>query len=268
MGSFGNGTEILNWDLELPLTHRFFIPPNWITPPTVHLVGETAQQVKTVLRMQPGDEIIVLDNSGLEYRVQLTSISREEVQGQVITQQPAQGEPKLHLSLYQGTLKAQKFEWVLQKGTELGVSRFVPTFCQRSVVNKVDDLVGKRSRWERIIQEAAEQSRRGKLPVLAKAVPLAEAIRQVSQQTPAPLLLMPWEQASESTLKMVLRETNPQAVAVFIGPEGGFTTSEAEVARQTGVRLVKLGPRILRAETAGLAVCAVILYELGERNSP
>jgi 16S rRNA (uracil1498-N3)-methyltransferase len=248
------------------LTHRFFVPSDWLTPPLVYLHGETARQIKTVLRMQPGDEIIVLDNSGLEYRVQLTTMSRDEVQGQVIAQQPAQGEPKLHLTLYQGSLKAQKFEWVLQKGTELGVSRFVPTLCQRSVVNKMDDLGSKRSRWERIIQEAAEQSRRGKLPVLEKAVPLAEAVRQASQQMRPPLLLMPWEEASESTLKTVLRETNPQAVAVFIGPEGGFTADEAEIARQAGVRLVKLGPRILRAESAGLAVCAVILYELGEWN--
>jgi 16S rRNA (uracil1498-N3)-methyltransferase len=101
---------------------------------------------------------------------------------------------------------------------------------------------------------------------LEKAVPLAEAVRQASQQMRPPLLLMPWEEASESTLKTVLRETNPQAVAVFIGPEGGFTADEAEIARQAGVRLVKLGPRILRAESAGLAVCAVILYELGEWN--
>jgi 16S rRNA (uracil1498-N3)-methyltransferase len=240
------------------MTHRFFIPPNWLTPPAVRLSGETARQIKTVLRMAPGDEIVVLDNSGLEYRVRLTMVGREEVQGQIIAQQPAQGEPQIHLTLVQGTLKGQKFEWVLQKGTELGVSRFVPAICQRSVVDKEEDLAGKQTRWERIIQEAAEQSRRGRLPVLAPAVPLAEAIRQAGGATPSPLLLMPWEESTGLTLKAALGESRPQAVTVFIGPEGGFTAAEADMARQAGVRLVTLGPRILRAETAGLAVCAAI----------
>lgn len=246
------------------MTHRFFIPPHWLNPPAVRLSGETARQLKSVLRLGPGDEIIVLDNSGLEYRVRLAAFSREEVQGHIIAHQPAQGEPRLHLTLVQGTLKGQKFEWVLQKGTELGVSRFVPAICQRSIAGKADDLAGKQPRWERIIREAAEQSRRGRLPGLAPAVPLAEAIRQASGQSPPPLRLMPWEEAAGPTLKTALHEARPQAVAVFIGPEGGFTAAEAELAGRAGVRLVTLGPRILRAETAGLAVGAAILYELGE----
>lgn len=246
------------------MTHRFFIPLNRFSPPIVHLSGETARQIKSVLRLGPGDEIIVLDNSGLEYRVRLAAFSRDEVQGHIIAQQPAQGEPRLHLTLVQGTLKGQKFEWVLQKGTELGVSRFVPAICQRSIVGKADDLAGKGARWERIIREAAEQSRRGRLPMLAPAVPLAEAIWQASRPTPPSLLLMPWEEATGLTLKAALRESRLQAVTVFIGPEGGFTAAEAELAGQAGVRPVTLGPRIFRAETAGLAACAAILYELGE----
>jgi len=247
------------------VTHRFFIPSAWLTPPTVTLHGETARQIQTVLRMKPGDEIIVLDNSGLEWQVRLTEMSKDQVQGQLVNQQPAQGEPSLHLTLYQGTLKAQKFEWVLQKGTELGVSRFVPTLCQRSVVNSVDDLTTKQARWERIIQEAAEQSRRGRLPRLEQAMPLATAIKRASQPTqPAPLRIMPWEEATGPGLKTVLAGHKFQAVAVFIGPEGGFAATEAAMAREAGVNLVKLGPRILRAETAGLAVCAAILYEMDE----
>jgi len=247
------------------LTHRFFIPPAWLTPPTVTFHGETARQIQTVLRMKPGDEIIVLDNSGLEWQVRLTDMSKDQVQGQLVNQQPAQGEPSLHITLYQGTLKAQKFEWVLQKGTELGVSCFVPTICQRSIVNRVGDLANKQTRWERIIQEAAEQSRRGRLPRLEQAMPLAVAIKLASQPTqPAPLQIMPWEEAAGPSLKTVLARHKSQAVAVFIGPEGGFTAIEAAMAREAGVNLVKLGPRILRAETAGLAVCTAILYEMDE----
>jgi 16S rRNA (uracil1498-N3)-methyltransferase len=229
------------------------------------LHAETARQIQTVLRLRPGDEIIVLDNSGLERRVRLTELRKNEVRGEVISQQPAQGEPRLRLTLYQGMLKAQKFEWVLQKGTELGVSCFVPTICQRSVVGNVDDLVQKRARWERIIQEAAEQSRRGRLPRLEQVMPLAEALQLVSQPAqPTSLQIMPWEEATGPSLKRILAEVKPQAVAVFIGPEGGFTATEATMAREAGAHLVKLGPRILRAETAGLAVSAAILYELDE----
>jgi len=244
-----------------PLTHRFFIPPNWIEPPTVRLQGQTARQVRTVLRMKPGDEIVVLDNSGMEWRVSLTQVDKTEVHGQIIDRQPARGEPELHLTLYQGTLKAQKFEWVLQKGTELGIGCFVPTLCRRSVVNNREALAKKRERWERIIREAAEQSGRGLLPRLEPAMPLAEAMRFAASNT---LVLMLWEQAVGSTLKEVLDKTRPRSVGLFIGPEGGFTEDEVVSARQCELQIVKLGPRILRAETAGLVAASAIFYGMGE----
>ncbi len=243
------------------MTHRFFIPPNWIEPPTVHLHGQTARQIKTVLRMRPGDEIIVLDNSGTEWQVRLTEVGQKAVRGRLSGQQLAQAEPTLPLTLYQGTLKAQKFEWVLQKGTELGVSCFVPTICRRSVTNNIDALTKKRERWQRIIREAAEQSGRGLLPRLEPAMPLAEAMRYAGSNS---LILMLWEKAAGLNLKEVLVEARPHSVALFIGPEGGFTADEVALARQSGLQIVKLGPRILRAETAGIVACSAIFYQLGE----
>ena len=242
------------------MTHRFFIPPKWVTPSTVRLRGQTARQIKTVLRLKRGDNIIVLDNSGMEWQVTLTNIGQDEVEGQIVAEQPAQGEPNLQLTLYQGTLKGQKFEWVLQKGTELGVSHFVPTICQRSVVNKLEALAKKQTRWQQVIREAAEQSQRGKLPRLEQAMSLAEAI-QHAQSTP--LILIFWEEASASSLKAILSKTKVNAAAIFIGPEGGFTKAEVALVGEAGGQMVKLGPRILRAETAGLAVCSAILYEMG-----
>jgi 16S rRNA (uracil1498-N3)-methyltransferase len=242
-------------------THRFFIPPQWINPPTVCLHGQTARQIKTVLRMKRGDHIIVLDNSGMEWQVTLTNVDQDEMAGQIVAEQPAQGEPNLQLTLYQGTLKGQKIEWVLQKGTELGMSRFVPTICQRSVVNKLEALAKKHARWQQVIREAAEQSQRGKLPRLEQAMSLAEAV-QCAQSTP--LILIPWEEASDSSLKAILSKTKVNAVAIFIGPEGGFTKAEVALVCEAGGQIVKLGPRILRAETTGLAVCSAILYEMGE----
>jgi len=243
------------------VTHRFFIPANWIEPPTVQLQGQTARQIKSVLRLKPGDEIVVLDNSGTEWRVTLTDIGNDAVTARIVEQQPAQGEPMLQLTLYQGTIKGQKFEWVLQKGTELGVSRFVPTICRRSVVNDGEALAKKRDRWQRIIQEAAEQSGRGILPRLEPAMPLAEALQQAASSA-LPILL--WEAEHHLALKDVLLEVAPDTIALFIGPEGGFTPDEAALARRTGCHIVTLGPRILRAETAGLAACSAIFYQTGE----
>jgi len=241
--------------------HRFFIPSDWLQPPIVRLQGDTAHQIRNVLRMQPGDEVIVLDNSGSEWQVRLTGIGKNTVVGQIVTRRMVVNEPKLHLTLYQAALKRERFEWVLQKGTELGVSRFVPTVCQRSVVRNRAALATKHTRWLRIIKEAAEQSGRGILPRLERAMSLVEAIARAQGHD---LIVMPWEEASGATLKEFLAKAEAKSVAVFIGPEGGFTQEEALLAHRFGAGLVKLGPRILRAETAGITVCAAILYEMGE----
>ena len=245
--------------VKTAVTHRFFIPPESITPPTVVLPGDVARQLKTVLRMQPGDSIVVLDNSGREWQVRLTEVGKTAVRGEIVGQAQAQGEPALHLTLYQGTLKAQKFEWVLQKGVELGVSSFVPLICQRSVVRDSAALAKKGERWQRIIREAAEQVGRGLLPRLEPAMPFEQAMRHAYA---APLRLMLWEEAAGPSLKAAL--TGARRIALFVGPEGGFAAAEAATAQQVGFQVVKLGPRILRAETAGLAATAAIMYELGE----
>jgi 16S rRNA (uracil1498-N3)-methyltransferase len=209
--------------------------------------------------MQPGDEILVLDNSGQEWQVKLTTVAKNKVEGEIVAQGLAGGEPPLAITLYQGTLKGQKFEWVLQKGTEIGVSTFVPTICQRSIPTSPETLQKKYERWQRIIQEAAEQSRRGKLPELGPPVLLSTALAQLPPDT---LTVLPWEEAGAgSSLKALLKGQQLQNVALFIGPEGGFTSTEAALAQAADVHLVTLGPRILRAETAGLVACAALLYE-------
>lgn len=242
------------------MPHRFFVPANWITPPTVTLADDLARQIRLVLRLRPGDEIVALDNSGAEFTVTLTEVGRT-VQGQITGRRPTRAEPGLRLTLYQGTLKADKFEWVLQKGTELGVARFVPTLCQRSVVRDRTALAKKESRWAQIIREAAEQSGRGRLPELAPPHSLAEALAAAASHQ---LTLMPWEEAGQPPLKQVLAGHNPADIGLFIGPEGGFAPAEAEQARAAGAVPVSLGPRILRAETAALAACAVLLYHFDE----
>jgi 16S rRNA (uracil1498-N3)-methyltransferase len=248
-------------------THRFFIPPEWINERQVTLIEGTAHQIRHVLRMRAGDRLIVLDNSGWEREVELTRVAKSVVMGHVIEERLATGEPRTKISLYQGVLKAQKFEWVLQKGTELGLIEFIPVVCERSVIGDLEDVDRKLGRWARIIREAAEQSGRGRLPMLRPATLYSQACQRAIRS--GGLALVPWESEKSTSLKSALtagedEEDRPFSISIFIGPEGGLTQDEMEAARRYGLRSVSLGPRILRAETAGVAAASAILYELGD----
>ena len=240
--------------------HRFFLLDTPLQPGRTVDLAPIAHQLRNVLRLNVGVRIVLLDGNGAAYGAEITALERQSASGRVLDVHAASGEPTVHLTLYQSSLKADKFEWVLQKGTELGVSCFVPTLCQRSVVRDAASLAKKESRWQQIIREAAEQSGRGKLPTLAPACSLPEALIQA--QT-ADLILFPWEETSDVELKSVLKDFTPARVALFIGPEGGFTPDEARLAQDHRAKLVSLGPRILRAETAALAASTALLYELG-----
>jgi 16S rRNA (uracil1498-N3)-methyltransferase len=238
--------------------HRFFVHPQAIHHATAVLDETIAHQLRHVLRMRPGARIVVLDNRGWEYEIELTAITNKGARGTVIEKRPASGEPPVVVTLYQCVLKKDNFEWVLQKGTEIGVSRFVPVISQRTVIADGDRIKGKLPRWERIITEADEHSHRGRLPELDAPVTFEQALADAAS---ADVALIPWENETVHTLRDVLPGT-AETVALFIGPEGGFEDGEIERAQQHGVQPVTLGPRILRAETAAAAAALLVLYEL------
>ncbi len=240
--------------------HRFFIPPDWIHGDRITFFEPVAHQLRSVLRMQPGDVIVALDNQGWAYPVELTYIAKTQAEGTVTHRAPAASEPGLRLTLFQCVLKKDNFEWVLQKGTEIGVTAFVPVISQRTVVGEVK--TAKHDRWQRIITEAAEQSRRGRCPALHPPLPLTEAITQAAAHD---LALIPWEGESTHGLRAALetpRRRGVQSAALIIGPEGGFAPDEVALAINHNVHPVSLGPRILRAETAAIAAAALVIYEL------
>jgi len=250
--------------------HRFFIPPSSVQGNTLTLTGAQAHQVARVLRMRPGERLIVLDDSGFEFEVRLVAVEPELARGEVVASQPSTGEPRTRITLYQAVLKGDHFELVLQKGTELGVVEFVPLLTERTILRDRQDVEKKRPRWEAIIQEAAEQSHRGRLPALRPPLSFVQACVDVSRTSGVKVI--PWEEEAQFRLRDVLRAAQPAAegleaalaVSLFIGPEGGLTRDEISVARGYGLVPVTLGPRILRAETAGLSAAAAILYELGD----
>ena len=230
------------------------------------LGSEVSHQLARVLRASPGDRITVLDDSGWEYLVTLRRVSPRHASGEVTERVLSTGEPKVRITLYQAVLKAGSFELVLQKGTELGISVFVPVTSARSVpkVGESGLTTRRYERWNKIVREAAEQSHRGRLPTLAAPLKLSEACEAV--EGPA---VIPWEEERSTGLAAAMkgwREAGRQSAAfsVFVGPEGGFTAEEVALARAKGIVPVSLGSRTLRAETAAVAAVSAILYELGE----
>jgi len=241
--------------------HRFFVPPDAVAAGRVRFSAAQAHQIVNVLRLRAGDRVKVLDDTGWEYEVELISLDRQSAEGRVRRKALATTEPRVKIVLYQAVLKGHRFELVLQKGTELGIVGFVPVVCERCVVGNLTDIESKLARWQRIIQEAAEQSHRAKLPQLQRPMLFEQACSNLQG-----LALLPWEEERQYGLRSFLRNlsTRPFTVHLFIGPEGGFSPGEVQVARHYGIRTVSLGPRVLRAETAGLAAAAAILYEWGD----
>ncbi|MFW6126022.1 MAG: RsmE family RNA methyltransferase [Chloroflexota bacterium] len=243
--------------------HRFFIPADWINENRVVIHGSQVHQLRDVLRLRKGDRIAVLDNSGHEYEVTLVSVGREQVYGVVAGRRLVE-EPRARVTLYQAMLKGNKFDFMLQKCTELGVARFVPMVCQRCVAANPAASETKLERWHRIIVEASEQSGRGKLPALERSAGFEHACQSASG-----LSLLPWERENRLGLRQALhqqgsRHRGPVEVSLFVGPEGGFTPGEAEFAESCGIVPVTLGRRVLRAETAGLVAATVVFYQCGD----
>ncbi len=283
--------------------HRFFVPPELLDnfpplagarlamPQIVALPKDLAHQIRDVIRLNVGEQLLLLDNSGDEILTTVAKSSKTEVTVHLIERRPGKNEPGVRIILCQGLLKSARFEWILEKGTELGVSVFSPIICRRSMAGLEDTGPTKIQRWQRIIQEAAEQSGRSRLPELLPIRPLIHALNDIS---PHSLAIMPWEEERIHTLHNALNSStrvgagdvlggvgtlasprsactthpspliHPPAVIFFIGPEGGLTEEEVSLAQQHGVQVVTLGTRILRAETAALVTIANVMYEMGQ----
>lgn len=244
--------------------HRFFIPPEWITPEGVQLKDETARQISQVLRLRSEQRIVVLDNRGMEYELELLEVGAREARARVVEQRLCGAEPRTALTMFLGLTQREKFEWMLQKCTEIGAAQFVPVISSRSIVQDAHDADKKLERWRSIVREAAEQSHRGRIPTVQPAVSFAQALKMSGADS---LALMAWEGEHALGLREALRQRGERGVALFIGPEGGYSSDEAAAAAQAGVQPVTLGARVLRMETAAVVAAALAMYELGEMDA-
>jgi 16S rRNA (uracil1498-N3)-methyltransferase len=236
------------------MTHRFLIGAGQLDGQIVTFTDQQAHQLQHVLRLRAGDHVCVFDGATPhDYLVELEKPER----ARVINECPQAREPRTRLVAYPALLQRDKFEPVLQKLTELGVAAIVPVITARGLVRETPDE--RRSvRWRAILREAAEQSGRGVVPELLPAEAFGHAIASAEGTR-----VMAYELERSGRLSDALM-SKPTSVALFVGPEGGYTEEEAGVARAAGAHLITMGPRILRTETASPVLAALVLYELGD----
>ncbi len=245
--------------------NRFFLPPEAIQSGRVVFPGEVSHQIARVLRLKPGDVVAVLDNRGGEYRVELDRVMAESAQGLIRERRDAEGEPPLRLTLYLCMTQREKFEWALQKCTEIGVAAFSPVVSSRSLVQDPAGAEKKLERWRRIVCEAAEQSGRGRIPEITAPLTLGEALKQGSADNQAALLA--WEDERENRLGTILEGIeNLERLALLIGPEGGLSQAEVQNALDLGWQSFSLGRRILRMETAAIVASARLIAAAEDRS--
>lgn len=250
--------------------HRFFISQSDHVDDRQALIcsDDLLYQFIKVLRFVSGEKIILLDNSGYEFLVELQDFDSKKIIGKVLEKKFCETELPVRLVIALAILKnMERFEWALQKGTELGVSAFIPLITDRTERK----VLGKVERLQRILKEAAEQSGRGKVPELMEAYKFEKVLENSNVREKKSLIIVPHpgaEQKFSDFCKENLAEKDGRRfsgeIIVCVGPEGGFTDRELQVVKGEGAKLVSLGSRILRAETVPIAVSVLVGQILGE----
>ncbi len=236
---------------------RVFLPPDAFVDGKVTLDGEAFHHLCRVLRLKEGDRLYALDGQGQLAHVTLDAIAKAQATGTVTGSEPALGEPPIPITLAAAIPKGERWEWILQKATELGVSRILPLMTSRTVV-QIDPkkAADKQTRWQKIVIEAAEQCERGRIPEVMAPMSLGSFVAS----PPPGLTLACLERAGSSLFAALEAAPRPEGITVLVGPEGGFTPQEADQLLAMGARGVSLGTRILRAETASLAILTMLAY--------
>ena len=243
--------------------YHFFVEPSQIQGNKIIITGKDVNHIKNVLRMKPGEEIAVSNGlDGKEYHCGIAEWYEDRIVCDLFFVKEEGVELASKIYLFQGLPKADKMELIIQKAVELGVYEIIPVASKRAVV-KLDakKAESKLIRWQAIAEAAAKQSKRGIIPKIKEVMSYQEA---VAYSSCAQVKIIPYElaQGMERTKEIISGIRPGEPVAVFIGPEGGFAEEEIEMAMQAGIEPVTLGRRILRTETAGMAVLSVIMYHL------
>ena len=242
--------------------HRFFFFFSQIKEKEIILTGTDVNHIRNVLRMHIGEEILISNGQGTDYHCRLENIDETSVTASVMWRLDGNAELPVTITLFQGLPKGDKLEFIIQKCVELGAVRIVPVRTRRTIV-KLDAKKeqAKRKRWMGISESAAKQSGRGIVPEVGQVMDFSEAVKEAKSMD---VCLIPYELAKgiEHTREVCTAIKPGQSVGIFIGPEGGFEEEEVSMAIEAGAIPLTLGKRILRTETAGMALISVLAYLL------
>lgn len=242
---------------------RFFIDSIDSSSGHISIFGEDVNHIKNVLRLSKGDRLSLSDGKGMDYLAEILKLDPGCITAGITDSWANKTEPPVDVTLFQGIPKSDKMDFIVQKSVELGIRKIIPVINHRTVVRfeNAKDRDRKVERWQKIALEAAKQCNRGVIPEIGHVLGYDEALHYSKENE---LNVIPYEKETSQGLKSIISCMNPAKIGIFIGPEGGFTEDEAERAAVSGIKPVSLGPRILRTETAGIAVISIIMYVLGD----
>lgn len=245
---------------------RFLLQPGQLRRGRAHLDPSQSRRARLALRLSVGAPILLVGPDGTEYRGRIESASPAGVIAALGPRLPSAERALPPVALAQALIKGERMDWLVQKVAELGIARLIPLASARAVVRLGGERASRRQeRWQKMASQAAEQSRAPRPMAVDPVASLAEAIARVAG---ADLLLVPHEEEKSQTLRAaVAHAPSAGSAALFVGPEGGFSPEEIEELTGAGALAVSLGPRILRAETAGIVASALVLQELAARRS-
>jgi len=238
-------------------THRVYFPELSVGVNEVVISGQTFIHLTRVLRVKPGQQLIIFDGRGIEYQATVTTVERKSITVSILSSETVNRESPLSITLVQGISRGERMDWLLQKATELGVSRIMPTYTKRSVV-VLDDkrLQSRLLHWQGIITNACEQCGRNTLPELSPPVSLTEILTR--QPVKNCYYLDP------DGAQRLSKIGQSDSICFIIGPEGGFDAEEKELMNKRGITPLAMGPRILRTETAGITAIAAVTALWGD----
>lgn len=243
---------------------KFFVETNQIENEKIIITGDDVKHISNVLRMKKGENIQIGDKETLKnYLTQIEEINKNNIILNIIEKLETKVESNVQIDLFQGLPKADKMEWIIQKTTEIGINSIIPVEMSRCIVKLDGKEENKKiQRWQKVAEGAAKQSKRDKIPKVENKIKLKEIENKIPQYD---VFLIAYEEEKNNTLKNEIRKIKKQEeykIGILIGPEGGLDSKEVEILKENGAKVVTLGKRILRTETAPITMTSNILYEL------
>ncbi len=242
---------------------RFYLPEKAIIGRENTIAGSDAGHMVKVLRLKPGDKIVVFDGTGFDYDAEIVAISPDRATVSIAKKYPSRLESPAKITVAQALLKGKKMDTLIRQMTELGIARWIPFMAERSIPNPDQKRrVDRQERWETIVKESLKQSRRGEFTQVGPIIAYQEMLKLGQSHQ---IKVVFWENATEPLENVIhAYPADSRRICIVLGPEGGFTDKEIEAARSMGFQAASLGSRILRAETAALSACVLMQYVFGD----